>query len=78
MVTGQDLTFVSTDDLITELGKRNDAMVFLGMRFTSVDGKYEIKRIHHGHRYICLGMLSNVESVINDIENNNLRAPSNG
>ena len=70
--TKEDLTFTSTDSLLTELAKRHDALVVLGMRFTTKDG-YNITRYHRGHRYVCLGMLSNAQSLINNVENEHLR-----
>lgn len=72
MGTSQELTFVSTKDLMEELARRHDAVVILGMRFTSKDG-YNIARFHRGHRYVCLGMLSNAATLINDMENGSLK-----
>lgn len=74
--SSQDLTFIQTHDLLVELAKRHDAMVFLGMKFTSIEGGYDIKRLHTGHRYVCLGMMANMESLINKIENDNLKYKS--
>lgn len=68
-----DLTFVPTLQLVDELKKRHDALVLMGVRFTDVKGAYKVLRIHHGHRFVCLSLLSNLESIINSIENANLK-----
>lgn len=68
----QDLTFVPTMKLCDELKKRHDALVIAGVRFTDVQGSYKLLRIHHGHRFVCLSQLSNMESIINAIENASL------
>ncbi len=66
-----DLTFVSTKELIAELAKRHDALVIGGMNFKSKDA-YNVVRFRQGHRHVCLGLLSNIQSIINDEENKNL------
>lgn len=66
-----DLTLVGTDELLEELYKRHDAVVIAGIRFTKVRGDYEIMRYFRGHRIVCLGMLENVKSFINEEENKN-------
>lgn len=67
-----DLTFISSKELIDELAKRHDALVVLGMRFNKLN-QYSITRFHAGHRYVCLGMMSNMQSLINDTENEQLK-----
>jgi len=72
-----DLTFIQTKELIDELTKRHDALVVAGIKFTNVKGGYTVTRFHHGHRYVCLGLMANVESIINTTENSAL-GPDNG
>ena len=69
----EDLTFVSTAHLVEELKKRHDAIVISAVRFTDVKGAYKVLRVHNGHRFVCLSLLSNLESIINSIENANLK-----
>lgn len=69
--TQADLTFVSTKELIAELAKRHDALVVGGMNFKSKDA-YNVVRFRQGHRHVCLGLLSNIASIINDDENKTL------
>lgn len=64
---GNDLTFIQTSELIDELNRRHDALIVLGMRFNSKDA-YGITRFHQGHRYVCLGLLSNATAMINEVE----------
>lgn len=66
-----DLTFMSSKELIDELAKRNDALVVLGMRFET-NSKYAVTRYFQGNRFVCLGLLANEESRINNIENEQL------
>lgn len=68
----QDLTFVSTADMLAELNKRHDALIILGMRFEEKE-RYTIIRHQQGHRYVLLGMLSNMADLINKIENEHLK-----
>lgn len=69
----KDLTFVPTLQLVEELKKRHDALIVCGVRFTDVKGAYKVLRVHNGHRFVCLSLLSNMESIINSIENANLK-----
>lgn len=71
------LTFCQTADLIEELKKRHDAIVVAGIKFTNTKGGYTVTRFHHGHRFVCLGLMANVESIINVTENS-LLGPDNG
>lgn len=70
------LTFISTKDLLDELYKRHDAVVVAGIKFTKVRGDYEVTRYFRGHRVVCLGVIENVKSLINDEENRNLQGVS--
>lgn len=72
-----DLTFCQTAELIAELTKRHDAIVVTGIRFETNNGGYTVTRHHSGHRYVCLGLISNMESLINPIENSSLGKPIN-
>lgn len=65
------LSLVSTTDLLKELKSRHHAVVFSAMIFKSND-RYDIIREYSGHRFVCLGMLSNLESLINPVENSSL------
>lgn len=69
--TKVDLTFVTKKQLIDELAKRHDAIVVLGLRFES-QIKYTVTRYHAGNRHVCLGLISNESSIINNIENSQL------
>ena len=67
-----DLTFIATKELIEELDKRYDALNIAGIKFTNVNGGYSVTRHWNGHRYVCLGLLANLESLINEAENKSL------
>lgn len=73
MGSTESLTFVDTKQLIDELARRHDAFIILGMKFKT-ENNYEVVRFHQGHRYVCLGMLDNMKSLINEIENKSLSA----
>ena len=64
-----DLALCSSKDLVDELARRHDAFVIAGMKFTDNRGGYRVTRYHNGHRYVCLGLLNNLESLINKEEN---------
>lgn len=66
--TKKDLTLTPTIDLINEIASRHDALVITGIRFETQE-KYVLNRHFHGHRYICLGLLSSMENRINEKEN---------
>lgn len=65
----EDLTFFQTKELVDELAKRHDALVIAGIRFIKTNGQYEVLRFHNGHRLVCLGQISNMQSLINKEEN---------
>lgn len=67
----KDLSLVSVNDLIAELMKRHDAVVFAGKIHRSAL-QYTVTRRWNGHRDTCLAMCSNLESLINDAENKSL------
>jgi hypothetical protein len=67
-----DLTFCSSDELVKELNKRHDALIISGVKFTNINGEYKVIRNYFGHRLVCLGLLSNMSSLINIEENKSL------
>ncbi len=69
--TKTEVELVPTEVLISELQKRHCAFVFLGIIFKT-QSQYTIIRRFNGHRHVCLGMLSNMASIINEYENKNL------
>lgn len=69
--TGVDLSLVSFDDLYAELCKRYDYCVFAGIIHKSAP-QYFVTRKYKGFRSMCLGLVSNLESMINKEENENL------
>ena len=72
-----ELSLCSTKDLMAELARRHDALVIAGMKFTTTSGGYSVTRYHQGHRHVCIGMMSNIESLLNQIENSSL-GPDDG
>lgn len=66
--TKQDLSLVATDELLNELYRRHDAVIFAGkLHRNSI--QYTITRKFYGNRDVCLAMCSNLSSIINDAEN---------
>lgn len=73
MDTGEkkDLSLVPLDDLLSELFKRHDSVIFAGVIHKNAL-QYTVTRKYYGHRYSCLALCSNLASVINDYENKSL------
>ncbi len=69
--TKQDLSLVPVQDLLAELFKRHDSVIFAGVIHKSAQ-QYTVTRRYYGHRYSCLALCSNLSSVINDDENKSL------
>ena len=65
MAENDGLTFCSTKELIDELYKRHDSLVIAGIKFTKVDGSFEVTRFHKGHNIVCLGLIDNMTTLIN-------------
>lgn len=61
-----DKLFTFTDDeLLEELANRNDAMVFVGKKLTTIDGeKCQKQRFYHGDKDICLGLSMQMSDMI--------------
>lgn len=69
--TALDLNLLSTDDLCAELIRRNDFIV-IGLLKLTTPSQYIVTRKFSGSRHVCLGLLSNLMSIINDDENKSL------
>ena len=69
----QELALISTDDLLSELERRFDALVFMGYRLKCEEtGNYAVKEHHFGDRYKCMGMAHHLASSIDKIESRQL------
>jgi len=66
-----DLSLVSFEDMYMELCRRYDHCVFAGVIHQSVP-KYLVTRKYKGYRYVCLGLISNLETMVNKDENESL------
>ncbi len=69
--TKQDLSLVSINDMLFELFKRHDSVIFAGVIHKN-SKQYTVTRKYYGHRYSCLALCSNLTSIINDDENKSL------
>ena len=69
--TNIDLSLVSFDDIYNELCKRYDFCVFGSIKINSPIN-YVVTRKYKGSRYTCLGLLSNMLSLVNKDENDSL------
>lgn len=58
------LQLVSTEDLLTELQSRHDAIIFSSIRFTKLNGDYVVVRKNSGNRMVCLGLLETLKQKI--------------
>lgn len=59
-----NLQLVPTDELIGELQRRHDGMIFSAIRFTKFNGDYVVVRKNSGHRMVCLGLLETLKQKI--------------
>lgn len=66
----KELTFVPTVELIEELKRRHDSMVFMGLKFKDISdaSRYVVLPIYHGNRHVCLSLLSQLSHRINLVE----------
>ena len=69
--TNVDLSLASFDDLYAELCRRYDHCIFAGVIHKSVP-QYFVTRKYKGYRFMCLGLTSNLETLINKEENEGL------
>lgn len=69
--TKQDLSLVSIDELLAELYKRHDAVIFAAKIHKNVQ-QYSIIRKWYGHLDSCRAMCSNLEFLMNEAENKSL------
>ena len=69
--TNVDLSLVSFEDLYVEICKRYDYCVFAGLIHKSTP-QYFVTRKYKGFRMMCLGLISNLETLINKEENDGL------
>ena len=69
--TNVDLSLISFEDMYAELCKRYDHCVFAGIVHQS-QPKYVVTKKYKGYRYVCMGLLSNLETMINKDENESL------
>lgn len=69
--TKVDLALIPLDELINEIFKRHHSVV-IGAVIHKDYNHYQIIRKFSGNRYSCLAMLSNIESLINKVENESL------
>lgn len=53
-----ELKLITTPDLVAELGKRFQNLVFLGQVDVTTDGESEHASFIHGNFYTCLGMIA--------------------
>ncbi len=69
--TKQDLSLIPLNELLAELYKRHDSVIFAGVIHKNAN-QYTVTRKYYGHRYSCLALCSNLTSIINDDENKSL------
>ncbi len=69
--TKQDLSLVPLSELLAELYKRHDSVIFAGVIHKNAN-QYTVTRKYYGHRYSCLALCSNLTSLINHDENRSL------
>lgn len=69
--TKVDLSLIPLEDILKELFKRHDSVIFAGVIHKNVS-QYTVTRRYYGHRYSCLALCSNLTSIINDDENKSL------
>jgi len=66
-----DLSLVSFEDMWQEMCRRYDHCVFSGVIHKSYP-QYFITRKYKGYRLMCVGLVSNLSTLINSDENNGL------
>lgn len=66
-----DLSLVSFEDMWQEMCKRYDHCVFSGVIHKS-NPQYFITRKYKGYRFMCIGLTSNLATLINGDENGSL------
>ena len=65
--TNVDLSLASFDDIYAELCRRYDHCVFAGVIHKSVP-QYFVTRKYKGYRLMCLGLVSNLESLLYNVK----------
>lgn len=59
------LDLVPTDDLLAEIAKRYDWMIFMARTIKGGPHNWEVKRRYKGDIYCCLGIASDMEFFLN-------------
>jgi hypothetical protein len=63
-----DLSLVPTEEMINELQKRFDHIVFTALKIQDSRNNYIALRRFNGHRIVCIGILDLMKKIILDIE----------
>lgn len=58
------LDLISTKDLVDELCKRHDGLVISGIKFTTMTN-FVLTKHWAGNHFVCLGLLADMEHLIN-------------
>lgn len=64
MSQATDLTFIPTQELITEMAKRHDGLVIAGIKFNT-NSAFVLTKYWGGNHFVCLGMIEDMKHQIN-------------
>lgn len=59
-----DLTFVPTQELISEMARRHDGMIIAGIKFNTM-ANFSLTKYWGGNHFVCLGILEDMKHQIN-------------